>query len=90
MRKTFKYREGELQELILLKNLNERSVLDKLVEKFTYKAESAGIKTILFNPKNISKRYSNCGNAYKELTLKDILYQCSKKYKKLGTSFATT
>jgi len=35
---------------------------DKLVENLIYKAESAGIKVILVNPENTSKRYSNCSN----------------------------
>jgi len=49
----------------------------KLIEKTQYKAESAGKKVILVNPKNTSKTCSKCGIIDKNFTLKQKQYICN-------------
>ena len=56
-----------------------KSIMDaawtKLVQYTTYKAESAGKIVVEVNPRNTSKKCSNCGNI-RELKLSDRIYHC--------------
>jgi putative transposase len=57
-----------------------RNILDVSWNRFigmvTYKAEEAGKYTIPVDPKNTSKRCSNCGYVNDQLELKDRTYNC--------------
>jgi putative transposase len=71
------------------------------VNKLTYKAEKAGRKIILVNPRNTSKMCSGCGTIKKSLALTEREYQCNacgialdrdvnaaRNIRRLGTSLA--
>ena len=66
----------------MLKNTYlSRSIMDASWASFTamlsYKAESAGSRVVAVNPKNTSKKCSNCSNI-QDMPLQKREYNCSK------------
>ncbi|MHB1663469.1 MAG: RNA-guided endonuclease InsQ/TnpB family protein, partial [Thermoplasmataceae archaeon] len=50
---------------------------NKIVQYTMYKAESAGARVILVNPRHTSQRCSACGNIRHDLKLSDRIYHCN-------------